>query len=451
VKPSLYNYVTTLSDGTALHFNFFTLALIALSPSESSLAQGILSTPNQSLKNKDASGLKKLFAEKGFLIDERIDELDLLKREHFISRLQPKHLSLTIALTLNCNFSCTYCYQDKKKQKMNREVEEALIRFVRNRVVQDGGLSVTWYGGEPLLCLDIIRRLSEAFIKICQDNNAKYTASIVTNGYLLDKETAEKLAQWNVKDAQITIDGPPEIHDARRPLIGGGKTFQTIMDNLKEAAKQLVIKVRMNVDHRNQGHIKKLLAVLADEGLSGNISFYLGRTYPYTDVCSDLSAWCFNDEDFFLLGLETAMETVECGFGASGTPASRNHWCMADNENAFAITPSGGIVKCWNEVADPKTEVGHLLKPATEQMVKNIARWRRRNPFELECAGCLLLPICMGGCPYLYELIGKVHCHSWKHHLKESLSFYYYLKKIEQESEIVQEFRDLVDYVKETV
>ena len=450
MKPSAYNYVTTLSDGTALYFNFYTLALIALSPSESSLAQSILSNPNQHLKNKGASGLKKLFAEKGFLIDDRINEVDLLKKGHFISRLQPNHLSLTIAPTLNCNFGCTYCYQDKKKQKMNQEVEEALIHFVRNRVVQDGELSVTWYGGEPLLCLDIIRRLSEAFIEICQDNNAQYTASIITNGYLLDSETAEKLAQWNVKDAQITIDGPPDIHDARRPLIGGGKTFKTIMDNLKEASKNLIIKVRMNVDHRNEGYIKKLLAVLANEGLSGNIHFYLGRTYPYTDVCNDLSVWCFNDEEFSLLGLETAMEAIECGFGTSGTPASKNYWCMADNENAFVITPSGGMVKCWNEIADPETEVGHLLKPTTEPMIKNIKRWRRRDPFELECAGCLLLPICMGGCPYLYELNGKVYCYSWKHQIKESLSFYYYLKKIVQESEIVQEFRDLVDYVKET-
>jgi len=55
----------------------------------------------------------------------------------------------------------------------------------------------------------------------------------------------------------------------------------------------------------------------------------------------------------------------------------------------------------------------------------------------------------MGGCPYLYESTGKVHCYSWKHQIKESLSFYYYLKKIAQELEIIKEFREIVEYAKE--
>lgn len=448
MKPSFYNYGTALSDGTNLFFNFYTLALIALDPSESALATKILSTPNQSFKNKKASELKQLFIDKGFIIDERVNELDLLKVSHFTSRIQQGHLSLTIAPTLNCNFNCIYCYQEKEKGKMSQEVEGALIHFVRDRVVKDGKLSVTWYGGEPLLCLDIIERLSSEFISICQDNDAEYTGSIITNGYLLDGETAEKLVKLKVENAQITLDGPPRVHDKRRPLISGGKTFTIIMDNMREASIRMSISVRMNVDERNRGHILDLLEILDEEGLQGKVSFYLGQTYPYTDVCRDVSSWCLGEEDFSLLGLETAMEFVDRGFGAPGIPTSKNYSCMADKENAFVITPSGGMVKCWNEVANPEAEVGHLLKQTTEAMEKNVERWRRRDPFELECTECLLLPICMGGCPYLYERTGGVDCHNWKHHLRESVCFYYYIKKMEPECEIVREFWELVEYLK---
>jgi uncharacterized protein len=450
LKPSSYNYVTTLADGTTLFFNFYTLALIALDSSEAFIAQDLLANPQQAHTQRNAAELKQLFRDKGFLIDRRIDEMALLKSAHFNSRVRQNVLGLTIAPTINCNFRCTYCYENRKKEVMSLEVEEALIAFVRERIVKEGSFSVMWYGGEPLLCLDIIERLSKAFMDICRKKDVTYTASIVTNGYLLDEKTAEKLVSWQVKDAQITIDGPPEIHDERRPHVNGGKTFRKIMGNVKTAANQMAIKIRMNVDERNRDSVMDMVDILGREGLYGKVSLYLGHVYPYTDACSDVSGWCLNEEDFSVLGMEAALETIHRGLGGVGIPISRNHWCMADSEYAYVVTPSGGIAKCWNEVANPSAEVDHLLKPATAWMKKKLERWRCRDPFELECADCLLLPICMGGCPYVFERSGKLECHLWKHHIKERVCLYYLIKKFEQETEMVQEFRELIQYVKES-
>lgn len=449
MKPSYYNYSMALEDKMTLLFNFYTLNLIALSPCESKSVEKILKNPDESLKSKQASELRKTLIEKGFIIDDRVNELEHLKVYHFQSRIRRNHLGLTILPTLNCNFDCIYCYQDKKKQKMGQEIEEALIRFVKSKVVNKGGLSVSWFGGEPLLEMDIIERLSSAFIQICQDNDAKYSATITTNGYLLDRENAEKLQKLQVEKAQITIDGPPDVHNRRKPLKSGGGTFKRMLDNIKGASEKIRIDVRMNVDSKNRDYILDLLDILMKEGLEKRVGFYLGRTYPYTDVCSDVSGWCLADEDFSLLKLETAMKIVDRGFDSFSIPQSKNHHCMADSVNAYCIMPSGGIVKCWNDVSNPEVEIGHLLKPTTKKMIKNAERWLRRDPFELECVSCLLLPICMGGCPYLFELTGKVHCHRWRHHLKESLLLYYCGKIMQQEGEIIQEFWELVESVKE--
>jgi uncharacterized protein len=441
--------MTTLSDGTTLFFNFYTLALIALNASESEPAQSLLSNPSQRLKKKKDLELKRLLADKGFLIDKRVDELDLLRASHFTSRIQQGHLSLTIAPTLQCNFSCSYCYQGKNLERMNAQVEEKIPSFVGNLLKKKGALSVAWYGGEPLLCLDTIERLSKEFINLCREAEAEYSASIITNAFLLEPETAEQLLSWKVTNAQITLDGPPEVHDSRRPLRGGGKTFHKILANIRSAPADMRISLRMNVDERNKEHILELLDILAEEGLQNKVSFYLGQTYPYTDVCRDVSSWCLSDKSFSLLGLQTALELVPRGFSPMGIPTSKNYSCMADKENAVVITPSGGLVKCWNEIIKPGAEVGHLLKPASTATEQNTERWRRRDPFELECTKCHLLPMCMGGCPYLYERLGKLDCHPWKHHLKESVCLYYYIQKRKQELEMVQEFRELVDYVKE--
>ena len=54
-------------------------------------------------------------------------------------------------------------------------------------------MRVEWFGGEPLLCMDVIENLSKHFIDICRKAHKGYTAAITTNGYLLDLETFRKL------------------------------------------------------------------------------------------------------------------------------------------------------------------------------------------------------------------------------------------------------------------
>ena len=81
-------------------------------------------------------------------------------------------------------------------------------------------------------------------------------------------------------------------------------------------------------------------------------------------------------------------------------------------------------------------------------MRHNAFRWRQRNIFELECAQRLLLPICMGGCPYLFYRTGPLDCHNWKYHLDESLAVYYYLKCLKRNYEIARSFNELVHEAK---
>ena len=439
-----------MPDGTYLLFNFYTLTLIELKSAESKIAEEILKNPDKTHDNKKITGLKKLLIEKGFIIDDSINELDLLKKFHCASLLQKKNLGLTIVPTLACNFRCTYCYETGIAQTMSKEVELALLQFVKKNIQREGSLSVTWFGGEPLLRMDAIERLSKEFIKTCDNYEVSYSASMITNGYHLNKENVERLQKLKVKSAQVTLDGPPAIHDKRRPLKNGGNTFKKILNNIKEASERISIRLRMNVDEKNRGSIDDMLDILLREKMEKQVGFYLGQTYPYTSACGDIAGSCLSDEDFSLLGLETLMKMVNlCFTSVFNMPSKKDQFCLADGKNAFVITPSGRIVNCWNDVDNPASETGHLLKPATQKMKKNRERWWLRNPFELECSQCLLLPICMGGCPYIYLRTGKLNCHKWKHHLEESIAFYWFLKKIKKEAEIIREFQKTVELVKE--
>lgn len=51
-----------------------------------------------------------------------------------------------------------------------------------------------------------------------KDKFASYSASIVTNGYLLTEKVAKQLKKLNIENVQITLDGPAYIHNKRRYL-----------------------------------------------------------------------------------------------------------------------------------------------------------------------------------------------------------------------------------------
>src|SRR5688500_15281873 len=106
---------------------------------------------------------------------------------------------------------------------------------------------------------------------------------MITNGSLLRGERLEYFArQKNVSYVQITLAGPPEVHDRRRLQVNGKPTFRTILENIKAAASSLRISLRINVDKTNAHLLGEFLDILEAEGLRDKVSPYLGHVLPYT-------------------------------------------------------------------------------------------------------------------------------------------------------------------------
>lgn len=439
-----------LPDDTVLFFNFFTLNLMALDGEEARQAELLLDAPN-SENSIHCHGLRRQILEKGFLIPAEVNERVYLQNWHAQAQQPNRHLSLTIIPTMACNFRCRYCYQEHQPETMGPEVEEAVLNSAATRLGKDGTLSVTWFGGEPLLQIERIERLSAGFRRLCDQCKARYSSHIITNGYLLDRAMAERLRDCQINHAQVTLDGPQPVHDRRRPLADGSGTFDTILANIEAAASRVPIHLRINVDQTNREGIPAILQQIADMGLTDRVHPYLGRTYPYTGVCLDVVRDCLADADFALLELETTMELVEQGYLAYRAPRAISTYCMAEKVNAFVVTPHGCLLKCWNEASEGSAAVGHLTQTEDDRMRRNAKNWNRRDIFQLECADCLLLPICMGGCPYLYRQTDRLHCHAWKAHPDESLAVYYYIKRLEQEREVANSLRTLAAEVKAAI
>ena len=181
----------------------------------------------------------QLIAAKAVVDSGEDDRLrDVLRMKRRLADLSERMLLLTVAPTRSCNFACPYCFEANRAGiDMSRETEEQLVRFAER--FQPGQLfGVTWFGGEPLLRFAQLRRLSERFLAL---DFRRYSASLITNGYLLDADKAALLDELAIREVQITLDGPEEVHRRRDIPADSGKYRRAVrlrMDRAAAAAGQ---------------------------------------------------------------------------------------------------------------------------------------------------------------------------------------------------------------------
>jgi uncharacterized protein len=335
----------------------------------------------------------------GFAVEDGTDEIKIIDLIEQMSRFNSSQLNLTIAPTLWCNFDCPYCYEQKNGHRMNEETQNLLIEFVSQQTKRIRSLFVTWYGGEPLLEMETIRKLSEKFISVCKENNVSYSASVVTNGYYLTKENDEILNECQVRSAQVTNDGYKETNNQRRHSRDGKDTFSVIVQNVDQAKDVFPISVRINVDKTNKAEVEKLLNFYEDTmhwDKSKNVNIYPAQvtdsTGKYTS-CLDVSDYSQFNEEFN--NQLYAMKGKEILGGIY--PRQHISYCSALSPNSYVIDPDGYFYKCWEEIGIEKYRVGSLKDGA--KFNPYYVQWLSLQ-VPKECHDCKFRPICGGGCPF---------------------------------------------------
>lgn len=148
--------------------------------------------------------------------------------------LDPENLHVFLLPTEECNFRCTYCYENSREGEMPPAVVSAVKTFLCRRLLDIRRLEISWFGGEPLLALPIIRDISSCILRSLDDHShIRYCGAMSTNGSMLDQETFRELTALGIRHFQVSLDGPPEVHDKTRLSAKKGEgTFWTIWDNL---------------------------------------------------------------------------------------------------------------------------------------------------------------------------------------------------------------------------
>lgn len=146
-------------------------------------------------------------------------------------------MNLVLSLTERCNLRCTYCYykvsHEARSLTMSEDIMDAAIRLAFERTVSLGQhfLNITFFGGEPLLCLDSIYKGVEFAKKLVKsrfsENDFRLRFAVNTNGTLLDDSTIEYLYRENFR-IYLSLDGDREHHNICRKQVGGKGSFELI-------------------------------------------------------------------------------------------------------------------------------------------------------------------------------------------------------------------------------
>jgi uncharacterized protein len=406
MKLSYYNITSELNTNELVLANLLSGAIITISKDSYTLIQ-------KNTEDKIPIPLLDKLIEGRFLISDDFDELNYIQTRLSYHIFRTDILSLTILPTLDCNFDCSYCYENNARTYMSNKTINQLINFVAVNLAGKKRFSVAWYGGEPLLASDTIWKLSQVFIAMSEKLGIDYDACIITNGSLLTAENIDKLIEYKVDSIQVTIDGPRDIHNTMRPFSCkhsmDTKSYDVILDNISSACEKININVRINIGKDNYRQLKRLLNSTKFNNLKNKINIYVSPIIPFGAGKkvneTTFPTKCFDFPSF--AGIETELYEIiqQAGFSTNfDFDGSNCNCCRAICLNNYLVDPDGNLLKCWDSIGEDTGIVGHISKcPKEIPMYQNkeLLKWISFNPLDnIKCRKCKFLPICMGGCPH---------------------------------------------------
>jgi MoaA/NifB/PqqE/SkfB family radical SAM enzyme len=150
-----------------------------------------------------------------------------------------KPLYVKIKLTWRCNLRCQMC--NYWRQERHNALSPELLRTTTDELAELGCGKVHLSGGEPLLREDLFELIEYMAAKGMRVN-------LTTNGTLLTREKAERLAASGVKNISVSLDSPEaRIHDHIR---GKGAWKRTVkgLRNLRRATRKARTKTKIRLN-----------------------------------------------------------------------------------------------------------------------------------------------------------------------------------------------------------
>ena len=319
--------------------------------------------------------------------------------------------ALCLHIAHDCNLACRYCFAEEgeyhgRRALMSFEVGKAALDFLIANSGSRRNLEVDFFGGEPLLNFDVVKRLVAYGREQEKLHDKKFRFTLTTNGVLLDDEVME-FANQEMANVVLSIDGRKEVHDKMRPFRKGAGSYELIVpkfQKLAESRNQDRYYVRGTFTHHNLDFSKDVLH-LADLGFR-QISVEPVVAQPEDDYAlqeADVPKLLEEYDTLAAEMLKRHREGKDFNFfhfmiDLEGGPcvAKRLSGCGSGTEY-LAVTPWGDFYPCHQFVGDEAFLMGNVTDGLQNKQLQN--QFKRCNVYAKEkCRECFARFYCSGGC-----------------------------------------------------
>ena len=320
-----------------------------------------------------------------------------------------KALCLHVAHT--CNLSCSYCFASQGKYHGDR----ALMSFETGKqafdfLIANSGtrknLEVDFFGGEPLMNWDVVKKLVEYARSVEKQHNKNFRFTLTTNGVLIDDDVID-FANKEMSNVVLSLDGRKEVKDTFRVDHTGRGSYDLIVPKFKRLVEKRGGKdyyMRGTFTHNNVDFTNDIFH-MADLGFK--------ELSMEPVVCPPGDPYALTDEDLpklkeqYEILAKEMIRRKKAGNGftfyhymidlTNGPCIYKRITGCGSGTEYMAVTPWGELYPCHQFVGDPKYSLGNVWTGVTRKDVQD--EFRTCNAYaRKECKDCWAKLYCSGGC-----------------------------------------------------
>lgn len=320
-----------------------------------------------------------------------------------------KALCLHIAHT--CNLNCSYCFASQGKYHgeralMSYEVGKRALDFLIENSGSRRNLEVDFFGGEPLMNFDVVKRLVEYARSIEKEKGKNFRFTLTTNGVLVDDDVID-FADREMSNVVLSLDGRKEVHDRYRVDYAGNGSWDKIVPKFQrfvEARGGKNYYMRGTFTHANPDFLEDIKTML-------DLGFSELSMEPVVAADDDPAALTEADKPIVMKQYEQLAELM-LERDKAGKPFTFYHYMIdlkggpciykrisgcGSGTEYMAVTPWGDLYPCHQFVGDEKFKLGDIWHGVDNTAVQD--EFASCNVYAREeCRDCWAKLYCSGGC-----------------------------------------------------
>ncbi len=353
-------------------------------------------------------------------VDEAISEIKYLIENKQLytdeivikNKIKPVVKAMCLNMAHDCNLKCEYCFASQgnfkgQRSLMSYEVGQKAFDYLVKNSGNRVNLEVDFFGGEPLMNFDVIKKLVDYARSLEKDNNKRFRFTITTNGVLLDDEIIEYINE-NMDNVVLSIDGRKSVNDKMRKTLNDKGSYDVIVNNFKKLVANRKEKdyfargtyTAYNLDFSEDvKHMRELgFEHISVEPVVTKPEEKYALTEEHVNTLKEeyeklakmyVNDYKHKDKKFSFFHFNIELDGGPCIY-------KRSVGCGAGTEY-IAVTPEGEFYPCHQFVGETEFIIGNVNDGITNDIVVNKFRNVSVND-KPTCKDCWAKYYCSGGC-----------------------------------------------------